>query len=243
MKRILTIAALLFAAAVPAVAQLDNKCVIESCVECNCYWSSECGSNQLCDYGSGCTHVGKKDGTCKDKGSGDGGQVAAVSAALDMWLQAYENPTPDKGLPNSAILDRIRALGLSRERSRAVRLAAFNAMDVVLGFDFGHPRGDCDLYDARCLGILRIPPDRRARQFLQTVRSAISQSIRTGNRATLQRSVNLFRRRNPTFKPHHTGRCYPHGHHEYPFRSVPNCVGDELSRIVDDLVPAYGKKQ
>ena len=244
MLRILTIAALLIAASSQARAQLDDKCVLATtCSECTCYWSSECGSGQICDYSSGCTHVGKKDGTCKSSGAGGGGVTADLaSMTLGLWLDAYQDPTRDNGLPSAGIIRQIQAVKLSKEDGRRVRFAAFNTLDVVLGFDFGHPRGNCELYDARCLGILRMPLDSGAKQLLRSVRSGLVQMIQKRDRAALQKSLNAFWKKYPRFRPHHSGRCYPHGHREYRFKSISDCQIDELTRIVDDLVQYSGQK-
>lgn len=240
--RILTIAALVIAASSQALAQLDNKCVLVSCTECNCYWSSECGTGESCDYSSGCTHVGKKDGTCSSSGAGGGLTPDLAALTLGLWLDAYQDPTRDKGLPNAGIVRKVQAIGLSKDQERRVRFAAFNTLDVVLGFDFGHPQGNCELYDARCLGILRTPLDSEAKQLLQAVRSGLVQMIQKRDRAALQRSLNAFWKKYPRFRPHHTGRCYPHGHPEYRFKSISECQMDELTRIVDGLVQYSGPK-
>ena len=226
-----------------ALAQLDNKCNIDSCTECNCYWSSECGSGQSCDYGSGCTHVGKKDGTCKASGSGGGispGSAATAATAMGLWLEAYQSADEDKGLPDKNVWNRIQALNLSQADKRRVQLAAFNVIDVLLGFDFAHPRGNCDLYDARCLGILRVRPDRQSRQLLKFAGSGLTQAVRTGSARTVQRELATFWRSQRNFRPHHTGRCYPHGHSEFKGRTPLQCQTDELTRIVQDLL-AYQK--
>lgn len=114
-------------------------------------------------------------------------------------------------------------------------------LDVVLGFDFAHPRGNCKAYDARCLGILRIQLDRQARPLLQAVRDGFTKGLQKRDRAAVGRAVSAYWKSNPKFSPHHTGRCYPHGHPENPFKSVSQCQVDELTRILDDLLtPAKG---
>lgn len=241
MRQTLIAAVLLLAAPSLALGQLDDKCTMLTCTECNCYWSSECGSGQSCDYGSGCTKTGKLDGTCKAAGAGGGLSPVGVSLAanaLGLWMDGYQRPDRVKGLPNMDIWNRIEALNLTPQDQRRVQLAAFNALDVLLGFDFAHPRGNCGVYDARCLGILRIPPDKQAQQLLQYARRGLSAALRDRNPAALRRELRAFWQKQPTFRPHHTGRCYPHGHPEFGRRSIVDCQIDELTRIVDDLLPS-----
>lgn len=240
MQRILISAILCLAAPSLALGQLDDKCTMLACAECNCYWSTECGSNQSCDYGSGCTHVGKLDGTCKASGSGGGLSPVGVSLAangMGLWLDAYKEPDRVKGLANIDIWNRIEALKMPQQDKRRLQLAAFNVLDVLLGFDFAHPRGNCGVYDARCLGILRIHPSKQAQQLLEHARKGLSAALRDRNSSVLQRELYAFWKKQPTFRPHHTGRCYPHGHREFGRRSVAQCQIDELTRIVDDLLP------
>lgn len=186
----------------------------------------------------------QRGGTCTASGGSGGftpGQFAVAATALGLWLDAYQETTPDKGLPNAEIVQRIQALNLSKEQQTRVRFAAFNVLDVVLGFDFAHPRGNCAVYDARCLGILRIQPDREARPLLQAVREGLTLGLQKQDRAALGKAVSAYWKRYPKFRPHHTGRCYPHGHPEDPFKSVAQCQIDELSRILEDLLtPAKG---
>lgn len=238
-----TLLAVLLLATAPSLVfgQLDDKCTMLTCTECNCYWSSECGSGQSCDYGSGCTKTGKLDGTCKASGAGGLSPVGVdmASSAIGLWMDGYERPDRIKGLPNADIWKRIEALNLSQEDKRKVQLAAFNALDVLMGFDFAHPRGNCAVYDARCLGILRIPPDRQAQQLLQHAKRGLTAALRDRNTSVLRRELRTFWRQQPRFTPHHTGRCYPHGHPEFGRRSPQDCQFDELSRIVDDLLATY----
>ena len=236
MRQLLLFTFLAIAVPSTVLAQLPEKCVLSACPECDCYWSTECGSGKHCDYSSGCTHVGKKDGTCKSgAGALPSGGLSVAATALGLWLDAYQVTTADKGLPSADIVKRIQAINLPSQDRRRIRFAAFNTIDVLLGFDFGHPRGDCDAYDARCLGILRIRPDREAVQLLRAVRPAFVLALQTRDPKPLQKSLNGYWKQYPNFRPHHSGRCYPHGHPEYPFKAVSACQLDELTRILADL--------
>ena len=246
MRQTLIATVLFLAANSVAFGQLDDKCTMLTCSECNCYWSSECGTNQTCDYGSGCTKVGKLDGTCKTSGSGGGLSPVGVSLAsstMSLWLDAYRQPDRVKGIANTDLWKRIEASDMPQQDKRRLQLAAFNVLDVLLGFDFSHPRGNCSAYDPRCLGILRIPPSRQAQQLLQHARKGLSAALRDRNSSVLQRELRAFWRSNSKFRPHHTGRCYPHGHREFGQRSVVQCQIDELTRIVNDLLPRDYRQQ
>jgi hypothetical protein len=184
------------------------------------------------------------DGTCKASGISGGfsfDQLRTVAAAIDLWLEAYREPTRKEGLPNRKIIDRIKELPLTVEEQARVRFAAFNAIDIALGFDFSHPRGNCHEYDERCLGIMRIPLDPLAVALLKGVQVAFARGLREHNSKSLAKPLMAFWKQYPKFRPHHSGRCYPHGHREYPYKSAIQCQVEELSRILDGLLAPHAR--
>jgi hypothetical protein len=243
MKRLILVTILALVLPSTALAQqiLIEKCELEACPNCNCYWSTDCASGEFCNYSSGCTKVGKLDGTCKKSATPiEVESTATAATSLGLWLEAFEQSTADEGLPAMDRFNRIRSAALSSDDRRRVQEAAFNAMDILVGFDLNHPRGDCEEFDARCLGIVRLPVEPRGIELLRTARAAMVRTIQTGDRTHLEHTLTNYWKRNPLYRPHHTGRCYPHGHREYPFRSIAQCQIEELNRIVDDLVGTGG---
>ena len=227
---------------------LDNKCdLATTCTECDCYWSSECGAGKSCNYSSGCTHSGKLDGTCTASGANGGftpAEFALAATELNLWFDGYQHPTPPKKwLPDPTAVKRIGELRLNPKQHSRVRFAAFNAIDVTLGFDFTQPPGNCQEYDPRCLGSFRIAPDKAALALLATVQEGFAAGLTKHDRKAFEGPIRRFWRKYPKFAPHHTGRCYPHGHVEHDKISPSECQIDELSRILEDLLtPASAEK-
>lgn len=246
MKRLILVTILALAIPSTALGQqlLAEKCELEACANCNCYWSTDCASGERCNWSSGCTRVGKLDGTCTKITTEEPESTATATAATSfgLWFEAFEQATADEGLPAMDRFNRIRSAALSSEDRRRVQSAAFNALDILIGFDLSHPRGDCEEFDARCLGIVRMPVEPRGIELLRTAGAAMVRAIQTGDRSHLEHALNNYWRRNPLYRPHHTGRCYPHGHREYPFRSIAQCQIDELTLIAADLAGTGGQQ-
>lgn len=207
---------------------------------CDCYWSADCSGTNTCDYGSGCTHSGKKDGTCSSSSSPvgpiDSTHLGTIAVATDLWFSAYENPTSKEGLPDAEKVREVSEMHLAGSDQQRIKSAVFNAMDVALGFDFTHPPVSCLEYDERCVGIFRIHPDKEGFELLRVVRAGFNQGILQRDSRVVADAVYNYWGGRSQFRPHHTGRCYPHGHSEFGKRSTAECQADELSRILSGLL-------
>ena len=230
----------MFASVPTTHAQLNDE--IGLIPSCDCYFSRDCGDPvKRCRTAHPyCIDSGKFDGSCfRDIGPWDDFNnelFSLVANAIDLWFEAYQFPTKKRGLPNAEIVKRINKLELVYAHQRRARFAVFNAIDVALGFDFVHPRGDCKEYDERCLGIFRISIDPEGFELLKAVRIGFSQGLQKRNPRAITDPIRSYWKQYPKFRPHHTGRCYPHGHPEYEFKSVAECQIDELSRILVGLL-------
>jgi len=227
-------------------AQLDDG--LSAIQACNCYYSKDCrifGGDDRCKTAyPHCIDSGKFDGRCIENNlpSFNNIQLSLVANAIDLWFEAYQSPTKKRGLPNAEIVKRINKLELADAHQHRARFAVFEALDVALGFDFVHPRGDCQEYDERCLGIFRISIDPEGLELLQAVRIGFSRGLQKRNPQAVTDPIRSYWKQYPKYEPHHTGRCYPHGHPEYEFKSVADCQIDELSQIlVGLLTPAKYK--
>jgi hypothetical protein len=220
----------------PASAILAERCAINACPTCDCYWSSECGSGKTCNYSSGCTKSGKLDGTCT------AGSVVVIAnpnqmaSSLSYWFDAYiaTAEAGTDGLPDSLLVDQAAQTGLSQEALNLVRDEVINSLDILLGFDVVIPRGNCLAYDPRCLAQYRIPIEQQGIDLLTVSKSALVNAILTGNPSVVDTALNSYWS-GSTFEPHHTGRCYPHGHAEQTITPL-TCQKDELRRIANILI-------
>lgn len=237
----------------PAGAAIAERCEIEpvrpfvsalptaaACDNCDCYWSSECGSGKKCDYASGCTKNGKLDGTCTASTSAALATVDQMTEALTHWFDAYIATAIDSkdGLPDAGLVDKTTQLGLSERAQAAIRDEVINSLDVLLGFDITLPRGNCLEQDYRCLAQLRIPIDEKGSALLQAAKEGLVASVQDGNPSSLYATLEGFWKFTE-YHPHHTGRCYPHGHHGHE-ESPLECHQDELGRIADHLISLTG---
>jgi hypothetical protein len=220
---------------------LPEKCLLSDCVSCTCYWSSDCTSGS-CNYSSGCTQSGKNDGTCKvTTGSVIKPDVLLAAEAIETMFEGYivAGQTRD-GLPDEGLNGQARRLNsvLTPLQYGEIQETVFNAIDITMGFDFVHPRGDCVAYDARCLGQFIIQLDARGVALLRATQSGFTRALTSNDRGVLAESLQSFWQENTDFAPHHMGRCYPHGHAEFPYASPLECQVDELGRLLDTFLPA-----
>ncbi|HET9229265.1 MAG TPA: hypothetical protein VFR31_21475 [Thermoanaerobaculia bacterium] len=234
--------ALSLLSALPASAIIAERCAISACATCDCYWSSECGTGKKCDYASGCTKSGKKDGTCT---TANAEVVIAssfeVASALSFWFDAYIAAANEErdGLPDEALVKRALDSGMSERAHALVRDEVINALDILLGFDAVLPRGDCQEHDPRCLAQLRIPAEPEAVELLEVAKEALIGAVLNGDPSNIGEALGAFWNKS-AFEPHHTGRCYPHGHEGF---STPlECQTDELRRVATLLISSTRPK-
>lgn len=230
----LGIVALAFCAA-PASAAIAERCSLIACPTCDCYWSSECGEGKKCNYSSGCTKSGKLDGTCTASSSTVIASPTDVATSLSYWFDAYiaTATAGQSGLPNGFLVSQALQSGLSEPANRLVRDEVINTLDVILGFDVVIPRGNCFEQDPRCLAQHRVPVHAEGIELLRTAKEALVDAVLTGDPSTVEAGLNDYWS-TWTFEPHHTGRCYPHGHSG--FSTTLDCQKDELRRVANLLI-------
>jgi hypothetical protein len=231
--------------------QIVERVVLRQATLCNCYWKSDCSSGQVCNYATGCTHSGKLDGTCQQwfpwelngpmsntrmMSSGDEGLVIQ---ALDLWLKSYVVAAEKKGngLPDRALIDQALVVKLPDQVHVGIKDTVFNVIDVLAGFDFAMPPGNCYADDTRCLGFFRMPLDPKGVQLLEAGGSGFVEALRAKDRRVVERALQEFWK-NSDYEPHHTGRCYPHGHAEFAAAggSPVACQQQELGAMVDSIL-------
>lgn len=235
--------------------QIIERVPLRQATPCDCYWRSDCGSPQhwVCNYGSGCAHSGKLDGRCQPwfpfenpkntmmdptrvAGSNDEELFVQV---LDLWFKSYVVAAEKKGngLPDHALLDQALVAKLSDRVHVGIKDTVFNVIDVLAGFDFAMPPGNCYAYDTRCLGFFRIPLDPKGVQLLEAGERGFVEALRAKDRRLVERALQDFWKNND-YRPHHTGRCYPHGHAEFGAAggSPLICQRQELGAMVDAVL-------
>lgn len=213
---------------------------------CDCYFSSECGDG-FCDR-SGCSSPdGKFDGVCTIEFEPDTLPAAAIDAVV-AWFDAFEETAAgDGGPPNLDQVARAQSAPLSANQHLAVQRIVYNALDRALGFDFVGPQ--------RCpgsarkgelapngLGMLRMSrqeaPD-GSLQIIGAVREGIVAALEADNPKLIEEPIRVFWRQYPNYRPHHTGRCWDHGHQDYPYRSAEDCQIQEITSLLRPYVTRY----
>lgn len=222
--------------AAPASAAIAERCGISACPTCDCYWSSECGAGKKCDYASGCTKSGKLDGTCTTSSGVVIANPADVASSLSSWFDAYiaTAGAGKDGLPDAYFVSQALQANLSDQARRLVRDEVINALDVLLGFDVTLPRGNCFEQDPRCLGQYRIPVEPEGIDLLEAAKQALVSAVVSGDLSKVDDALDAYWN-NSTFEPHHTGRCYAHGHAGFSVSPL-QCQKDELRRIATLLI-------
>lgn len=215
-----------------------------ACKTCNCYRSSDCSGGQTCGgYGS-CDKSGKLDGTC----SGGGGAVwgvgdlSAVSAAIDAYFDAFMASSRDvtgTAATMPAATDPLRAANaqrLSLDGHVAVRNLVLDALDLTIGFDLvpGNQR--------LCRAAGPVPTVRgdmtlAADALVAAVRQGLENAVEFNDPAQVVAPLQAFWATYPNYVPHHTGRCYPHGHANYPYASPLDCQVTELQNLLQLSLP------
>ena len=217
--------------------------VIGCTEQCHCYWGSDCGPDAPCLIG-GCQPVwdGKLDGVCRGfRGPGAGwailgGNVVGLARSADRWFQSYIAAAQDAmRMPDSASLVEALRVPLTLGWHREIRQAVYNSIDLTMGFDFQPPEGDCFAYDPRCIGRFRVELSTEGVQLLEALRQGFTQAIRESQPSAVEEPLRAFWNSN-SLAPLHTGRCYPHGHPDFQYRSPADCQVDGLTRILKVLL-------
>ena len=241
--------------AFPAAGLIADRCAIApvtltkaalpglaTCPTCDCYWSSECGTGKTCNYSSGCTKSGKLDGTCSSGSAVVSATAEQLASAVTFWMDGYiaTSVAGKDGLPDPLMVDRTAQLGLSQQAQELVRDQIFNTLDVLLGFDVALPRGNCLANDRRCLAQYRIPIEAEGARLLEAGKDGLVKAILTGQASSVDQALDIYWSR-LDYEPHHTGRCYPHGHEGHPVTPL-DCQKDELGRIAAALLSMTASK-
>jgi hypothetical protein len=220
------------------------------CLSCNlngtsnCYWSTECSSGSYCSY-NGCTLSGKKDGVCT-KSAGGFGDWGDFISAIDFYFQAYKESAEGKGgLPDLDLVRRAQDKQLTAEGHYAVQLIVYNTLDLALGFDFIRPQA--------CIGSAeegKIPPGGLGQirlaakdappgavEFIELLQHAVVNAVKAKNPNLVADPIRSFWKKHPDYKPRHTGRCWPHGHTDLPYKTAEECQIKELTHMLNVFLP------
>lgn len=201
--------------------------------QCECYVSSDCQVGQSCNYASGCQSVSNKNGMCRARNRNADWrriEIPAVTATVDAWFSAYITVAEQGGTPD---VTAIKAMKLPSLWHVETAHAVFNAMDRLLGSDFGKP-GSCSAFNT---AIFTCPPamprlDAPALSLVSSVGIAFSEAVRTGNPKLIEKPINAFWKKYPTFKPARGGRCYASGNADAPKGNERICQINELEQIL-----------
>jgi hypothetical protein len=213
-----------------------------ACKTCTCYFTSDCSSGQTCgSYGS-CTKSGKLDGVC----SGGGvavwgvGELSAVSAAIDAYFDAFTESSRNlTGTAVPAAAGRLRvanAQRLSLDGHVAVRNLALDALDLAIGFDLVREN------ERLCPVAGPVPTVRgdmtlASDALVDAVRQGLENAIELNDPAQVVAPLQAFWATYPSYAPHHTGRCYDHGHADYTYVSPLDCQMTELQNLLRLYLP------
>lgn len=211
-----------------------------ACSTCTCYFSSDCGSGQYCDYDS-CTHTtvnGKlRDGTCKKSGGGGGsiGNIGAFAEAVDLLFRAYLEPARDGGGdPDPKLVGRSQSIALPAEGHRAAHNLVQNTVDLALGFDFvPQAAAMCGGASVPFLGQGHGSP--QLLSLLEHMQEGVVNALKSKDATSVASAIRSFyaKHRDEDIHPGHSGRCYPHGHKRYPYKGPEDCHIQELTGFVE----------
>lgn len=219
-----------------------------ACDNCECYVSSDCSNGETCGDYFTCTKVGKLDGMCKSGGSGafTVGDLSAAASAASAYFDAFDEGSQDvlgTGLPTAQ--EHVQAAHdarLSLDGHVAVRSLVLDALDLAIGFDLVHENLRlCSA--AGPVPMVRGPLHEGARALVSAVRTGVVDALRFGDPALVQQPLADFWAQYPDYEPHHSGRCYEHGHSSYPFADPLDCQVTELQRLLELYLPAATQSQ
>lgn len=212
-----------------------------SCETCNCYWSTDCSSGQSCNY-NGCTHVGKLDGVCKSSGSG-GWELPDLPLAADGvgdYFRGFVKSAQDitgATVPQAAEeLKSAHRRRLTLQGHLSLRMLSLDALDVVVGFDLVAPTVRfCSA--AGPVPTFRGHLDAATEALLAATEAGLRAAIVDNDPNRIRQALRQFWAKYPDYEPDHSGRCYRHGHDDFPYESPEACQVDELTRLLRVHLP------
>lgn len=227
--------------------------------DCGCYFSTNCGARQYCNYrtilgGGGTSHCcqrGKLDGVCATKSAVSAYwsqvEVSAVTLAISKYFQAYLVPVargegrPDETWLREAVNVRIHANAQVGNLWHSVlQELVHNALDIVLGYDFEGIRSPVLTVQDFGFGNIRGLRDPvAATALVRATYLGIKGAVERRSSNEISKNIREFWVRYPRYVPMHTGRCYPHGH---PGQTdALTCQIDALVRLVEVVLARDGE--
>jgi hypothetical protein len=208
---------------------------------CECYSESQCHPNLVCGI-NGCVHQGKNDGECVRLPGGGTDVPTELSPAnraaetIDLVFRAYEPAViaEDGGRADPVLWDRMYETALSPRWAEILIYMSHLAIDRTLGFDFAFVDPTSGIEDTR--GNFRGSPH-GALALLRATRDALIAGVLARDPAAVRGPIANFWRMRPAYVPDHTGRCYPHGHHQLENVDPETCQRDYLQRAVQQIIP------
>lgn len=217
------------------------------CSTCTCYYSSDCGdSSYSCgDYGQ-CTAKGKLDGLCKNRGITEvwsSTDLSIVADAVEEYFDAFHEASRDTtGGNQTAARQRLvdaQSHRLSVLGHAAVRSLVIDALDLTIGFDLVHENLRlCS--EAGPLPTVRAEMSVEADALVAAVRQGLADAIRANDSSLVEPPIRSFWSLYPSYEPHHTGRCYDHGHAGHPYASPADCQVSEIRGLTELVLPQVG---
>lgn len=247
--RSIVVLGLAAAAALPLLAQEPTDIALlmssNACENCNCYWSSDCSDGQSCNY-NGCTHVGKLDGVCKSSGGAGGLDLPDLPIAAEgvrEYFAAFHVAAQDitgATLPEArTALRAAHGRRLTLEGHLSLRMLVLDALDVTIGWDLVTPTVRfCSA--AGPAPTFRGHLDAGTRALLAATEEALTVAIANNDASRVREPIEKFWASYPDYEPDHSGRCYDHGHDDYPYKSPAECQITELSRMLATHLPPRG---
>lgn len=241
-----TLAAL--AAAEPVEArELASTSGPSACVDCNCYFSSDCSDGGTCSYTS-CNQVGKNDGVCKSGGAGvfASGDLSAAADAIGAYFDAFEESSSDtEGTRIPEASDHVQVAHdarLSLDGHVAVRSLVLDSLDLAIGFDLVHESLRlCST--AGPVPTVRGTLDATAQSLVTAVRTGVVDAVQFDDPSLVEPPLTDFWNQHPDYEPHHSGRCYDHGHASYPYADPRDCQVSELQALLELYLPGGTQSQ
>jgi len=240
--------ALVLAVVLAAPAASDIIIIAEpSCDTCDCYWSSDCSDGQTCGDYFKCTRSGKLDGTCKKR---DGvapwsaGDLLEVAGAVDDRFDAFLMVSGDDvgGFIESAAeyIEKAQNRRLTALGHSAVLTLVEDVLDLSVGFDVVTAESG-----ARCSEVEPLPGFRgdhhnltESQAMIRAMREAVASAIRGNDPSLAEGPIRTFWENYPDYEPDHSGRCYNHGHHDFPYLNGLDCQLSEVVKVLELYLPA-----
>lgn len=224
--------------------------------DCDCYYDVDCPESSGCNVGTPmCLKAGKLDGLCDEwqppqpKGELDPDERrTAVSKAVEVYFELFIQIVAQEGAgtPKPEAVREIDKIlgwpspGKEANTPRPVVLKRQplidmlnNSLDRVLGFDF-------NISPVQDFGRIRDVPDRQqAIALIKATRTAFLRALEQRSATAVREPLTKFWESFPTYRPMHTGRCYPQSVLEQ--KSPLECQVEGLSRIAERLVSYLAK--